>query len=64
MESLGVMGWGLAAAENSSVAAATAAAVVVPQGGGSPEFQVFILKTKNTVIFFQGAFSEKYSPLA
>ena len=47
MESLGVMGWGLVAAENSS-AAAVAAAASPP--GGTPEFSVFVLEIENIAV--------------
>ena len=45
MESLGVMGWGLVAAENSSAAVAAAAVT-----GGTPEFHVFVLEIENIAV--------------
>ena len=54
MESLGVMGWGLAAAESSSAAAVAAAAAVPPGGeGGTPEFSVFVREIENMVCFLK-----------
>ena len=59
MESLGVMGWGLVAAENSSAAVAAA---VTGGGGRTPEFQVFILKTKKVIAFSRVRFLKNTPP--